>query len=240
MKNLAKSFTPVGSLVRFAALIGACLTLSSCSSTSSTPPLSPGSGGSTSISYNTPEILATIAKQSTVTNAAAVMIMTTGSLVNNAAVTLSGPSLSLPLTFFSSASSGTTFIAYYYSANTWTYSGNQSYTMTVSYSGNNYQSTITSVGNVVFSPSSSGITISWAGGGNENTAFALGGSPYNNYTYGPNITSPYFIAKSGLGGYSAGNYNIAMNCDKTNISAFSGGAYLGSSFTASDQESTTY
>lgn len=198
-------------------------------------------GGSTSITYNSPEILATIAKQGGTTQPAAVMIMTTGSLVNNAAVTLSGPGVNLPVTFWYSASSGTTFIAYYTSSNAWTYQGNQNYTISVSYSGYSGQGTVHSAGNVVFTPGGSGLSISWAGGGNENTASALSITPsYQSYVYGPNITSPYNISQSSLAGYSGGNYTIQMNCDQTVISAFSGGAFLGSSFTASDQESTTY
>ncbi len=62
----------------------------------------------------------------------------------------------------------------------------------------------------------------------------------NDYTYGPNVTSPYKIAASSLVGHTSGNYDIEMNCTALKASAFSGGAYMGSFFTASDQESTTY
>lgn len=235
-----KGYFRSGSLACLIALSAACLCLNSCASSTSTPPLNPGNNGSTSITYNTPEILATIAKQSTVVNAAEVMLETDTQAAANAAITLTGPSLSLPLTLSSSGSAGGYYVAYYYSINNWSYAGNQNYTMTVSYGGHTFASTITSVGNVNFATGGSGVTISWVGGGNENTASAIGGSPYNSYTYGPNIASPYVIAQSGLGGYSPGNYNIQLNADKTLTSAFSGGAYLGSSFTASDQESITY
>ncbi len=223
---------------RLVPLLLVSLFVISCGSKSSPTSSGGNGGGSDTISLASPELLATIAEQSSVVNAAQVEIDTTTQAVTNAAITLTGPSsLSLPLTFSSSMSGGGYYYAYYYSINSWSYSGNQNYTMTVSYGGNTYQSTITSVGNVAFTSTSLGITISWSGEGNENTAFAIGSS---DYTYGPNISSPYYIANSGLAGYTSGSYDIEINCDETLTSAFSGGAYIGSSFTASDQQSTTH
>lgn len=217
------------------ALAASGFLLTSCGSQSN--PITPGSLGFT---YASPEILASIAKQGGVVNAAQVELMTDSQAVTDAAITLTGPAaLSLPLTFSSSSGTSGYYYSYYYSVNSWTYSGNQSYTMSVSYGGHTFQSTITSVGNVTFSPSSTGITITWAGGGNENTVSAFGGSPYYSYSHGPNVTSPYVFSKTSLGGYSAGNYTISLNAIEALTSTFSG-SYVGSSFTASDQESTTY
>lgn len=216
------------------ALVASCFSLVSCSSNPA-----PSIPSGLTFSYNSPEILAAIVMQGGTANVASVELMTDTQAVTNATVTLTGPSLSLPLTFTSSSGASNYYYSYYNSVTGWNYLGNTSYTMTISYGGHTFTSTITSVGTVVFSPSSSGITISWSGGGNENTATAFGGTTYYSYTYGPNITSPYTIAKSGLAAYSAGNYHINMNADETRTSAFSG-AYAGSSFTSSDQESTTY
>lgn len=233
-------FKRTGIFAGFSFLVVSCLMLVSCSSSTS-PSIPSGPSGSYNITLYTPEILAAIAKQGGIVNAASVMLETDTQPVTNASVTLTGPSLSLPLTFSSSVTLGSNYATYYWSVNSWAYTGNQNYTMTVSYGGHTYQSTITSVGNVSFATGSSGVTISWAGGGNENTASALCISPaYHSYTYGPNITSSYAIAQSSLAGYSGGNYTIQLNADETLTSAFSGGAYLGCSFTASDQESTTY
>jgi hypothetical protein len=207
----------------------------SCGSQSN--PLTPGSFG---FSYASPEILAAIAMQGGTANAASVELMTDTQAVTNATVTLTGPAaLSLPLTLSSSGGSSGNYYAYYNSTTGWNYQANQSYTMTISYSGHTFQSTITTPGNVVFSPSSSGLTVTWAGGGNENTITAFGGSPTYNYTYGPNVTSPHTVLKSGLMGYSAGNYTITLHAIQALTSTFSG-SYTGSTFTASDQETTTY
>ncbi|GEM_PF-5721671 len=242
MKSFYESFLPTKSLARFTALAFGCFFLASCTTTTSLPPLTPSTPtGSTSISYGTPEILAAIAVQGGFVQPVQVEIMTTSQAVSTATITLTGPSVNLPVTFNYSISSGTTLIGYYNSTSGWAYQGNQNYTLSVNYSGYSGQGTVHSVGNVSFTPTGSGINISWLGGGNENTASAYCITPsYQSYVYGPNITSAYNIPQSGLAGYSGGNYTIGMNCNETVISAFSGGAFIGSSFTASDQESTTY
>lgn len=246
-EGLLKNIRGTKIVLYCAALALGCFGLCSCTSKTTVSPAGPssggsgGSGGSTTISLYGPEILAAIAMQGGVANVASVEIDTTTQAVTNAAITLTGPSLNMPVTFGYTVTSGSYYLAYYTSVVGWNYQANQKYTMTISYGGHTYQSTITSVGNVVFTPGSSNISISWQGGGNENTATAFCYTPaYYSYVYGPNITSSYSIAQSGLAGYTGGNYSINMNADETLTSAFSGGAYIGSSFTASDQESTTY
>jgi hypothetical protein len=129
------------------------------------------------MSLYTPEIEAEIGWQGTGTNSSQVIIWTgsTSAAPTNATVILTGPSgFSMPLTYNSFGSS--TYEAYYNSPTGWTYAANQNYTMTISYGGYTYQSTVTSLGNVSFTPGSAGLTIAWAGGGNQNTVMALGGS----------------------------------------------------------------
>lgn len=94
-----------------------------------------------------------------------VLIDTTTQAVTNAAITLTGPSLSLPVTYNYNATAGGYYLAYYNSISSWGYTANQNYTMTISYGGHTYQCTVTSVGNVTWAPGTSGVTISWAGRG---------------------------------------------------------------------------
>jgi hypothetical protein len=214
------------------------LFLVSCSSKG---PAGPNGGGtSNSISYDTPEIEASIALQGGTANAAQVVLWTTTQAADDAVINLTGPSaFTLSLTHSSDSTSGPDYIAYYNSATGWDYVADKAYTMTVAYGGHTFTATVTSVGNVAFSPSASAMTITWAGGGNENTASAIEVSPTNDYAYTTSVTSPYKIPVSGLADYTAGSYDISMNAEELKTSAFSG-AYVGSFFSASDQESTTY
>ncbi|HJT23364.1 MAG TPA: hypothetical protein VJ873_02230 [bacterium] len=245
MKRLYVGFSRMKFLVRFAALAAVGFWSVSCTSTTSIPPMTPsnGSNGSASytLSYNSPEIEASIAMQGGMTQPAQVILMTTGSLVNNAAITLTGPSsLSLPVTYSYSYSSGTTFIAYYVSSNAWTYQGNQNYTLSVHYSGYSGQATVHSVGNVSFTPGGSSLSIAWQGGGTNNSLIELQTTyPYNQYSITSGVSSPYTVNQSSLGSYTAGSYQITLNAVQMDISAFPG-AYVGSYFSASDQETATY
>jgi hypothetical protein len=144
--------------------------------------------------------------------------------------------LTMPVTYSYSISGGGYYDAYYTTGYSWGYTANQPYTMTVAMNGTSYKAVVTTVGNVSFNTGASGVTISWAGGGNENTASALGPS---SYTYGPSISSPYSISASSLSGHTSGNYYMSMNAEKMVTGAFSG-AFAGSFFSASDQETTTY
>jgi len=234
------------SVAKFSTMILACFSLASCTTNISSPPLVPGGNNSnnsstaTSITLGTPAIQAAIAKQGGMTQPVQVLIMTTGSLVNNAAITLSGPSVNLPVTFNYSTSAGTTFIAYYNSSNAWTYQGNQNYTLSISYSGYSGQATVHSVGNVSFTPGGSSLSISWVGGGNYNSLFELQNtSPFNQYSISSGVNSPYTVNQSSLGSYTPGSYNIQLNAEQMDISCWPG-AFVGSYFSASDQESTTY
>ena len=237
-------------LTSLAVLTISCLLLNSCGSKTYTfPTQTTGSGsgsvpsGSTSISLYTPEIEAEIGMQGYVASASQVIILTGTSspAPTNATVILTGPSgFSMPLTYNSFGSS--TYETYYNSPTGWNYLANQNYTMTISYGGYTYQSTVTSVGNVTFTPSGSSLVISWIGGGNENLILAFQTvSPFGNATLGPSLTSPYTLNPSSLPGYVAGSYQIGMTAEEMKEpSAFSGGAYIGSFFSASDQETTTF
>lgn len=233
-------------LTSLAVLMISCLLLNSCGSKTYTfPTQTTGSGsgsvpsGSTSISLYTPQIQAGMGWQGTGTNSAQVIILTgtTSPAPTNATVTLTGPSgFSMPLTYNSFGSS--TYETYYNSITGWTYAADQNYTMTISYGGYTYQSTVTSLGNVSFTPGSAGLTLTWIGGGNENTVMAIGTS--QEY-WGPNLTSPYYVAQASLPGYTPGSYDIELTAENmVEPSAFSGGAYIGSFFSASYQVSYMY
>jgi hypothetical protein len=222
-----------------ALLAGLGLLMASCSKTT-TLPTGGVPSGSTTISLYTPELESGIDVSGGVASAVQLLIDTDTKVVDYAAVTLTGPSaLSLPLTFSYSTSGGGYFSAYYYSTS-WTYQANQTYTLTISYDSHTYKASVKSVGNVQFTPGSSALTITWQGGGNENTASAMELSPYNSYNYGPNLTSPYVIQQSNLADYPNGSYNIYVDLDELTYGNFSGGAYVASFFNASDQESYTY
>jgi hypothetical protein len=112
--------------------------------------------------------------------------------------------------------------------------------MRISYDGHTYQANVTSVGNIAFSPSGAAMTVTWSGGGTQNTVMAMCITPtYHGYTYGPNVTSPYRVNVSGLADYTGGNYDIQANIVNMKISPFAG-AYVGSYFSASAQDSDMY
>jgi hypothetical protein len=223
----------------FIALAGMGLLLASCSSTT-TLPTGGVPSGATSISLYTPEIQASIAMQQGFTQTSQVILTTDTQLVNYAAVTLTGPSaLSLPLTFASSYTAGSDYVAYYQSNTGWGYQANQTYTMTISYDSHTYQGSVKSAGNVVFTPGSSALTITWDGGGNYNTLIALQTDGSGTYSLTTNFSSPHSLANSNLPGYTGGNYNVEMNAEELKTGAFSGGAYLASYFSAADQETDT-
>ncbi|MGH7738710.1 MAG: hypothetical protein ACREL1_01065 [bacterium] len=220
-------------------LLAVCsFALVSCSGSKTPTPTLPT--GSTSITLYTPELESGIAVQDGSTNAVQLLIDTDTKLVDYAAVTLSSAGLSMPLTYGDNISDGGYYSAYYYSTG-WNCVSNQAYTLTVSYDSHTYQASIKSVGNVQFDPGASALTITWQGGGNENTVSALQTvTPNNSYTYGPNLTAPYVIQQSNLGSYSSGTYDITASLDELTASNFSGGAYIGSFFNATDQETYTY
>lgn len=173
--------------------------------------------------------------------AAHVELDTDTKAVTYAAITLTGPSLSLPLTFTSSGSYGTTFMSYYDSTAGWSYQANKTYTMAISYDGHSYSSSVTSGGNVSFATGVSGVTIAWVNSGDLDNAVASCNSPVEDYSYGPQITSPYIIPQASLVGHTSGNYLITMNSVEELFSnPFSGGAYSGSTFSCVDTESTAY
>jgi hypothetical protein len=238
---------------RFVFILLGSLFMVSCSGSGSSPTL-PGGG---SFSLTGPLLEAMISYS----NIAQFLVTTPTGPVTNAAVTLSFSGGSVPLAYTYSSSGPVTYsggvtylnLAYYSATSGWTYTANQPYTMTASFGGNTYSSSITAVGNETFQTGSSGVTCSWTGGVsnastnpiNATTASALETStPYTSYIYPPGgnppfLTSPFTIAASSLSGHTTGNYMIMVTAVNIKTSAFPG-AYGGSFFSATDQQSTTY
>ncbi len=170
--------------------------------------------------------------------------------VTDAAMTLTGPSgLAQPLTYNSTYGSAGSYVTWYYSGTSWTYIPNQPYTMTVIYNGTTYQASVTSVGSVTFNHGPAGVTVTWVGGGNQNTCYATqtsGGT--NSYSWGNqgfsytgNIASPFYIAQSTLAGYTGGNYSLRLQTTNYNYNGFeTAGGYYASFFGARDDETVAY
>lgn len=228
---MKRSYVPVLLFVAVSLVLVSCASIIPTGSSST-----PTGGSSGTISLASPEIEAAIAMQGGFTQFPQVTIITDSYAVTNAGVTLTSVGLTMPVTYSYSISGGGYYDAYYTTGYSWAYTANQPYTMTVAMNGAVHKATVTAVGNINFNTGASGVTISWAGGGNENIASAFGPS---SYTFGPSINSPYVISEVSLSGHTSGNYTIGMTAEKMVTSAFSG-AYAGSFFSASDQETTTY
>ncbi len=225
---------------RLVPLLLVYLFIVSCGSKSS--PSSPGSGGG---SFNGMVIQSTIGEGLGTVSPASVQISYTSSPVTNAAVTLGTPSGSVPVTYFESATlvyQGQTLNCADYYSGAYTYTPGSAYTMNVSFGGNNYSMPVTAIGGTTETSGSSGVTISWTGGGSENIAIVEGtnGSTVVDQTYGPSISSPYIMPLSDFPGDTSGgkgNYYIFF----TGINLYdSATSFLVLEFTATDQEEWTY
>jgi len=207
--------------------------------TPGTPSTTGGSNGAVTIGF--PYIAAFTFETQTTVNGQVFLADSNGP-VTNAAVTFSYNGGTTPVTYTDNKTEPVTvngFIilnlitAHYQSGLFSSDVSGQACTLSASMGGMTYSSSITTVGDSTFSPGASGITCLWVGGGNSNGVSVYPGT----LSFGPGLTSPYYIPNSSLPGYSPGTYAIVTNLEKD--SAFSG---LSSSsyFNSYASDSTTY
>ncbi|HVM33194.1 MAG TPA: hypothetical protein VMU88_08675 [bacterium] len=185
-----------------------------------------------------PAIIASISDVQGVTQPVSVEIDSTSSAITDAAITLTGGTSPVPLSWQNDSLVDGVYESFYLSSG-WTYSAGTQYTMTVIFGGTTYSASVTAPGGVVKNAGASGVTLSWAGGSNDDDNLTIevnppsgGGSFYGG------ISSPVTFG-SGLFTYpNAGDYTLAVHL--TNSLAYSftgkGDSYL----TASDQEDEIY
>lgn len=151
--------------------------------------------------------------------------------VTNAAVTLSYPGGSSPLTLIPNEattlaftySGGITVIpcASYITKNGyWPYVANQPYTFTAIFGGNTYTAWGTTSGNVTFSSGSGALTCTWMGSGSQNSLTATNGAVTT--VFGPSLTSPYILLNSSLPQYTPGSYTLNLNIGMDLLGCFPG------------------
>lgn len=225
---------------RLVPLLLVSLFIISCGSKSS--PSSPsGSGGG----FSGTVIQSTIGESLGTVSPSLVQISYTSSPVTNAAITLVTPSGNVALSYLTSETlvyQGQTMNCAAYEASTYTYTPGSAYTMNVSFGGNKYSMSVTAIGGSSETSGSTGVTISWTGGGTENTATVegLNGSTLYEQVYGPSISSTYTMPLSDFPGDTSGgkgNYTIFF----TGINLYdSATSSLVLEFTATDQEEWTY
>jgi hypothetical protein len=192
-------------------------------------------------------IMASIGEISGASSPAEVQINNGTSPVTNAVITLHTPAGSIPVTYWQSVEmtyNGVTMTASGYLSGSYAYTPGDVYSVDVSYGGNHYSLAVTAVGGAQEQKGSTGVTLSWIGGGSSDSAVVSGmnGTSYYVQTYGPGITSPYSIPLSDFPGYTStswglGSYGVMLVCAQTSTYATSGLAF---EFVSTDMESYTY
>jgi hypothetical protein len=211
----------------------------SCGSKNS--PSSPANNGS-ALTFNFPYVFASIGDNNGVPLGQVNLVDSNGP-VTDAAVTFTYNGGSAPLTYSDIQTEPVTLngfeivnllAAQYLPSAGLGFTAGQPCTLTAAFGGKTYSSSVTTVGNVNFVPGTGSVTVSWAGGGNNDELDAIsGGQPV---IFSP-VTSPYIILNSSLPGYTPGTFLLEAKLE--NDTAFSG-LSSGSYFNATEFYDTVY